>query len=103
MQYKYGHEQVLSIPAWAIDGFYGLLYFDLGIGGIVKKVGMLLVMSVIFFGVACHGSGSSRVRIQNIRAGSTVFITFPKTSLEQQVAQSMGRIYYRFCQVFAPF
>ena len=32
--------------------FYDLLYFDLGTGGIVKEMGMLLVMSVIFFGVA---------------------------------------------------
>ena len=42
----------VTIAAWEMDGFYDLLYFDLGIGGIVKEVGMLLVMSVIFFGVA---------------------------------------------------
>ena len=32
--------------------FYDLLYFDLGTGGIVREVGMLLVMAIIFFGVA---------------------------------------------------
>ena len=32
--------------------FYDLLYFDLGTGGIVKGVGMLLVMAIIFFEVA---------------------------------------------------
>jgi len=42
----------VTITAWAMDGFYDLLYFDLGIGGIVKEMGMLLLMSVIFFGVA---------------------------------------------------
>ena len=42
----------VTITTWAMDGFYDLLYFDLGTGGIVKEVGMLLVMSVIFFGVA---------------------------------------------------
>ena len=32
--------------------FYDLLHFDLGIRKIVKEVGMLLVMAVIFFGLA---------------------------------------------------
>lgn len=42
----------VTITAWAMDGFYDLLYFDLGIGGIVKEVGMLLLMAVIFLGMA---------------------------------------------------
>ena len=41
----------VTITAWAMDGFYDLLYFDQGIGGIVKEVGMLLFMSVILFRV----------------------------------------------------
>jgi ABC-2 type transport system permease protein len=42
----------LTITAWAMDGFYDLLYFDLGMGGILKEVGVLLFMAVVFFGVA---------------------------------------------------
>ena len=42
----------VTITAWAMDGFYDLLYFDLGIGGIVKEVGMLLVMGDILIGIA---------------------------------------------------
>jgi ABC-2 type transport system permease protein len=41
-----------TITAWAMDGFYNLLYFDLGRSGIMKEVGVLLLMTVIFFGVA---------------------------------------------------
>jgi len=32
--------------------FYDLLYFDPGTGGIVKEVGMVMVMAIFFFGVA---------------------------------------------------
>jgi len=32
--------------------FHDLLHFDLGDGGIVKEMGMNLVMAIIFFGVA---------------------------------------------------
>ena len=32
--------------------FYDLVHFDLGTGGIVKEMGMNLVMAVIFFGLA---------------------------------------------------
>lgn len=42
----------VTITAWAMDGFYNLLYFNLGTGGILKEVGVLLFMAVIFFGVA---------------------------------------------------
>ena len=42
----------LTITAWAMDGFYDLLYFDLGMGGILKEVSVLLFMAVAFFGVA---------------------------------------------------
>jgi len=41
-----------TITAWAMDGFYDLLFFDLGLVGILKEVGMLVLMCVIFFGVA---------------------------------------------------
>lgn len=42
----------LTITAWAMEGFYDLLYFDLGLAGILKEVGVLLLMTIIFFGVA---------------------------------------------------
>ena len=42
----------LTITAWAMDGFYNLLYFDLGLSGIMEEVKVLLFMTVIFFGVA---------------------------------------------------
>jgi len=42
----------LTITAWAMDGFYDLLYFDLGLVGILKEVGVLLFMTIIFFGLA---------------------------------------------------
>jgi ABC-2 type transport system permease protein len=41
-----------TITAWAMDGFYNLLFFDLGMMGILKEVGMLVLMCVVFFGVA---------------------------------------------------
>lgn len=41
-----------TITAWAMDGFYNLLYFDTGVSGIIKEVGVLLLMSVVFFGIA---------------------------------------------------
>jgi ABC-2 type transport system permease protein len=42
----------LTITAWAMDGFYDLLYFDLGRSGIMDEVKVLLLMTVIFFVVA---------------------------------------------------
>ena len=42
----------LTITAWAMEGFYDLLYFDLGLSGIMEEVKVLLLMTVIFFGVA---------------------------------------------------
>lgn len=42
----------LTITAWAMDGFYNLLFFDLGMAGIVKEVGILLLMTAVFFGAA---------------------------------------------------
>lgn len=42
----------LTITAWAMDGFYDLLYFDLGLAGIMKEVGVLVFMTIIFFGLA---------------------------------------------------
>lgn len=42
----------LTITAWAMEGFYDLLYFDLGLAGILKEVGVLLLMTILFFGVA---------------------------------------------------
>ncbi len=41
-----------TITAWAMEGFYDLLYFDLGLAGILREVGMLMLMMVIFFGIA---------------------------------------------------
>lgn len=41
-----------TITAWAMDGFYDLFVFDLGVPGILKEVGMLLLMAVLFFGTA---------------------------------------------------
>ncbi|MBW6518697.1 MAG: ABC transporter permease [ANME-2 cluster archaeon] len=41
-----------TITAWAMEGFYDLLYFDLGLAGIVKEVGWLMFMMVLFFGIA---------------------------------------------------
>ncbi|NOR60260.1 MAG: ABC transporter permease, partial [Methanosarcinales archaeon] len=41
-----------TITAWAMEGFYDLIYFDLGLAGILKEVGMLVLMMVIFFGIA---------------------------------------------------
>lgn len=42
----------LTITAWAMDGFYDLLYFDLGLAGIMKEVGVLVFMTIVFFGLA---------------------------------------------------
>ena len=42
----------LTITAWAMEGFYDLLYFDLGLAGILKEVGVLLLMTILFFGLA---------------------------------------------------
>jgi ABC-2 type transport system permease protein len=42
----------VTITAWAMDGFHDLLYFDLGLAGILKEVQVLLLMTAIFFGVA---------------------------------------------------
>ncbi|MCD4806534.1 MAG: ABC transporter permease [Methanococcoides sp.] len=42
----------LTITAWAMEGFYDLFYFDLGLAGILKEVGVLLLMAILFFGVA---------------------------------------------------
>ncbi|HWQ49622.1 MAG TPA: ABC transporter permease [Methanosarcina sp.] len=39
----------LTITAWAMDGFYNLFFYDLGLPGILKEVGMLLLMAVLFF------------------------------------------------------
>ncbi len=41
-----------TITAWAMEGFYDLLYFDLGLAGILREVGMLMLMMIIFFGIA---------------------------------------------------
>ena len=38
----------LTITAWVMDGFYDLLYFDQGIGGIVKEVGDAVVYECYF-------------------------------------------------------
>jgi ABC-2 type transport system permease protein len=43
-----------TITAWAMEGFYDLLYFDLGLAGILKEVGWLVLMMVIFFGIAIN-------------------------------------------------
>ncbi len=42
----------LTITAWAMDGFYDLLFFDLGMRGILNEVGVLLLMAFVFFRVA---------------------------------------------------
>ena len=41
-----------TITAWAMDGFYELLIFDTGLSGIMEEVGVLLLMSVVFFWIA---------------------------------------------------
>ncbi|MDW7777104.1 MAG: ABC transporter permease [Methanosarcinales archaeon] len=41
-----------TITARAMEGFYNLLYFDLGLAGIVKEVGWMMFMMVLFFGIA---------------------------------------------------
>jgi ABC-2 type transport system permease protein len=41
-----------TITAWAMEGFYDLLYFDLGLAGILEEVGMLVLMMILFFGIA---------------------------------------------------
>ncbi len=41
-----------TITAWAMEGFYDLLYFDLGLAGIVEEVGVLVLMMILFFGIA---------------------------------------------------
>jgi ABC-2 type transport system permease protein len=41
-----------TITAWAMEGFYDLLYFDLGLAGILREVGVLVFMMIIFFGIA---------------------------------------------------
>lgn len=42
----------LTITAWAMDGFYDLFFYDLGLLGILKEVGVLLLMAAIFFSMA---------------------------------------------------
>jgi len=41
-----------TITAWAMDGFYDLLYFDQGLAGIIEEVKWLVLMMIIFFGIA---------------------------------------------------
>ncbi len=41
-----------TITAWAMQGFYDLLYSDAGVSGIIEEVGVLLLMSVVFFRIA---------------------------------------------------
>ncbi len=41
-----------TITAWAMDGFYDLLYFDQGLAGILDEVKWLVLMMIIFFGIA---------------------------------------------------
>jgi len=41
-----------TITAWAMDGFYDLLYFDLGLAEIIEEVKWLVLMMIIFFGIA---------------------------------------------------
>jgi ABC-2 type transport system permease protein len=41
-----------TITAWAMEGFYDLLYFDQGLAGILEEVKWLVFMMVIFFGIA---------------------------------------------------
>ncbi len=41
-----------TITAWAMEGFYDLIYFDLGLAGIVEEVGILVLMMILFFGIA---------------------------------------------------
>jgi len=41
-----------TITAWAMEGFYDLIYFDLGLAGILEEVGILVLMMIIFFGIA---------------------------------------------------
>lgn len=41
-----------TITAWAMEGFYDLIYFDLGLAGIVEEVGVLVLMMILFFGIA---------------------------------------------------
>jgi len=41
-----------TITAWAMDGFYDLLYFDMGLAGILEEVKWLVLMMIIFFGIA---------------------------------------------------
>ena len=41
-----------TITAWAMDGFYDLLYFDQGLAGILEEVKWLVLMMIIFFGIA---------------------------------------------------
>ncbi len=35
-----------------MDGFYDLLYFDQGLAGILEEVKWLVLMMIIFFGIA---------------------------------------------------
>ncbi|MGP8323900.1 MAG: ABC transporter permease [Methanosarcinaceae archaeon] len=42
----------ITITAWAMDGFYDLFYFDLGLAGILEEVGVLMLMTILFFGLA---------------------------------------------------
>jgi len=41
-----------TITAWAMDGFYDLFYFDYGLAGIIEEVKWLVLMMIIFFGIA---------------------------------------------------
>lgn len=43
-----------TITAWAMEGFYDLLYFDLGLNGILEEVGWMVLMMIIFFGIAIN-------------------------------------------------
>jgi hypothetical protein len=53
-----------------MNGFYDLLYFDLGMSGILKEVGVLLFMSVSFLVLPYPGSGLNNVG-SSLRYGRT--------------------------------
>ena len=43
-----------TITAWAMEGFYDLIYFDLGLAGILEEVKWLVFMMIIFFGISIN-------------------------------------------------
>jgi len=83
-------------------GCYDLLYFDLGTGGNCERdLRILLVMAIIFFGVAISRFRFEQAEDLEYPAGYLVFITFLQTSPGQPAVQeSIAQIYYNFCQVF---